>query len=282
MSSQDSTKNDSNQRVGLFEPTAKDKAKRDKRLNSATGIPSWWGYPIFRFLVVNVVGKLLMKSQLHDQHRLPQSNAKYCPPFYRRSTKKQISPHAYVIAPNHTNELDIALVGKIKRPMTWLCKPFFVAHPIAAFINQRVGAVPMLRSKDEPWKIAIAYNRKEAMAKIQKSLSKGIPAVVYPQGERQDKGEVNNVYLGAAIIAIRANVPLVPFAIYGLAKDDDKWKTRLLKRVQARGIVMSPLYPADYPDEVDGKSRAEAMMEDWQKSITEGRVLGKYYLKLSQ
>ncbi len=254
-----------------IKPDVSSEAKRLRRLRSATGIPAPNGYRVFRALVM-LVGRCLLKGQMYGLENLPQPRANYRPAWYRRSSDARISHFGYVLAPNHTDERDIPMTAwRIKRPMTWLCKPWFVKHPLAAAINQRVGAVPVMRKKDldRPAYRAVAYEPREALEVVSQAVIRGIPAVIYPQGERRPDGRIDDSFLGAAIVAFNANRPIVPVGIYGTGKTDDVRKTRILHRRYAVAVIGHPIYPDDFAPVSPSEERAaqQAMMQYWQSEV---------------
>lgn len=264
--------------------------EQDKRrlrgLRTANGIGSWFGYKLFRGTVV-LASKLMMQGQLLYPERLPQPSPDYYPPFYMHYRKERVSKHAFVVAPNHSHMLDIALTGFIRRPMAWPSKPAFVKWRILKLINQRVGCVPFMRDTDwaeHPEYAQITYTKEELKDVMHEALLLGQPVVLYPQGTRRDDANFEDAKLGAVYAAIRANVPLVPLAIYGVGKADAHYRTRFLRRYRAIAVVMDPIYPHEYWH-LDGEREiAPAMFRAWQRAIESGRLeasghLVHYYAK---
>ena len=253
--------------------TPKQEARRRRGLKTANGVGSWFGYKLFRGAVV-LASKLMMQGQLWNAERLPQPSPDYYPPFYMHYRNERVSKHAFVVAPNHSHMLDIALTGFIRRPMAWPSKPAFVKWRILKLINQRVGCVPFMRDTDwekHPEYAEITYTKDELKAVMNTALLRGQPVVLYPQGTRRDDANFEDAKLGAVYAAIRANVPLVPLAIYGVGKADEHFKTRFLKRYRAIAVVMDPIYPHEYWRLGGERDVAPAMFEAWQRAIEQGR-----------
>lgn len=256
--------------------TPEQDARRRRGLRTANGIGNWFGYKLFRGAVV-ILGRLMMQGQIFHLERLPQPSPNYYPPFYRRYSKKPVSDSAFVVAPNHSHMLDIALTGFIRRPMAWPSKPAFVKWPILKLINQRMGCVPFMRDADwlkHPEYALISYTKEEFKDVMHEDLVLGQPVVLYPQGTRKDDANFEESQMGAMYAAIRANVPLVPLAIYGLTKTDSKFRTRFLKRYRAVAIVMGPIHPSTYQYLEDDRAIARAMFDAWKLAIQEGRRKG--------
>lgn len=253
--------------------TPEEDAKRLRGLKTATGVGNWFGYRVFRALVL-LASKPFLKGRIIGLKVLPQPSPRYYPPYYSRFKDLHVSRSAFVIAPNHSHVLDIPLTGMIRRPMAWPSKPAFVKWWILKQINQRVGCVPFMRDVDwikNPEYALITYTKDEVKNVLHDALIRGQPVVLYPQGTRRDDDSLEEAKLGAAYAAIRADVPLVPLAIYGLTKGDAMGRTLILRRYRAVAVVMRPLYPRDYPFEMGERVRAQAMFDDWKRSIEEGR-----------
>ena len=124
--------------------TPEEDAKRLRGLKTANGIGNWFGYKLFRGLVV-LVSKPFLKGRIVGLDNLPQPSPKYYPKFYLRFEDSVVSDSAFVIAPNHSHLLDIPLTGMIRRPMAWPSEPSFVKWWILKQFNHRVGWVPFMR-----------------------------------------------------------------------------------------------------------------------------------------
>lgn len=245
--------------------------RRLRGLRSATGIGPWFGYRVFRWVVL-LAAMSRLKGKIVGLELLPQPSANYYPPRYRRGVDTAVSDYSFVVAPNHQHVLDIPLTGLIPRPMMWPSKPDFVRWWWLKRLNQRMGCVPFMRDVDwlkHPNYQGIAFTKDEMREVLHRALLCGQPAVVYPQGTRRHDDDLSEAKLGAMYAAIRAGVPLVPLAIYGVGKADVDRRTALLRRRYAVAQVMPPLDPADYTG--NDKVRARAMLQAWQQAIELGR-----------
>ncbi len=253
--------------------------KRLRRLRSATGVAYPTGYFFFR-ATIYWVARLFMKSKIYHQERLPQPRGiKYRPPWYRRNGSKPIGQSkGYIIAANHGQLWDIALVGLFKRGLVWICKPYFCAHPLAAMINQRMGAVPVFRpsidgdttrnsiKKAKKLKMA-SYSSSETYIIAVDALNRGVPVEMFPEGTRLSSASIDRSKHGAAKIARLSGCSILPLAIVGLSKGDPKIRTKLMRRRVVIGLVGHAISPASFSHLGDIYAIESAMMEAWQASI---------------
>lgn len=253
--------------------TPEEDAKRLAGLRSANGVGPWFGHRVFRRLIL-LVAATRMKGEIHGLDQLPQPAPTYYPPRYRRKGDSKISDFPFVVAPNHQHVLDIPLTGFIPRPMAWPSKPDFVRWTWLKWLNQPQGCIPFMRDVDwvkHPEYQKFTYTKGEMKDVVHRALRRGQPVVLYPQGTRRDDDDLSDAKLGAMYAALRANVPLVPLAIYGVGKTDEHRHTRLLRRSCAIAVVMEPIFPRDYMG--GDRMVAHAMQRDWQLAIEKGREL---------
>ena len=79
-------------------------------------------------------------------------------------------------------------------------------------------------------------------------VERGEPLVLFPEGTRRFGPTIENLFDGAAYVATRARVPLVPVGIGGSERAMQKGK-RLPRPVKIHIVVGEPLHPpsADGP-----------------------------------
>jgi 1-acyl-sn-glycerol-3-phosphate acyltransferase len=71
-------------------------------------------------------------------------------------------------------------------------------------------------------------------------LEGGEPLVVYPEGQRRSGPIVEEIYDGAAYIALRAGVPIVPIGIGGSERAMPKGK-KFLYPVKVHAVIGAPI-----------------------------------------
>jgi len=108
-----------------------------------------------------------------------------------------------LLCSNHVTMLDMFFIGyRIKRWVYWMAKEELFKIPIVSFVISKCwSAFPIKRGKADVDSIKTALEH----------LRKGHIVGIFPQGTRSGKGAKP----GAALIALKADVPLIPVFIEG-------------------------------------------------------------------
>lgn len=111
---------------------------------------------------------------------------------------------ALVVVANHGSHLDPPLLGHaLGRPVAFMAKAELFRVPLLGAIIRACGAYPVERGAGDREAIRTATDR----------LLQGWATGVFLDGTRQRNGRVNQPQAGAALLAARAGVPLLPVAI---------------------------------------------------------------------
>ncbi len=130
-----------------------------------------------------------------------------------------------IVAPNHLSNYDPPLVGcALTRHINFMAKEELFKNPIAARLITWLGAFPVRRGNVD--KVAIRH----AMQLLKNGLVLGI----FPEGSRQVPGKLGDFHDGAASLAIRMKVPIVPAAIIG---------SEHMERGKVAILFDKPIYP---------------------------------------
>ncbi len=115
-------------------------------------------------------------------------------------------PHVFVA--NHSSALDIpVLYTSIPRQFRIVAKEELFKYPFMGWHLRRSGQVPIAPGA----KLASMRSLLRAVP----GLQAGMPLVVFPEGGRSADGRIQPFMSGAAYIAIKAQVDIVPMAIVG-------------------------------------------------------------------
>ena len=122
--------------------------------------------------------------------------------------RDRIPAGACLFVANHTSSADApAVVGAIPRRVAILLKESLFKWPIAGQAFTLAGFIPVKRSETES---AIA-----SVEKATQSMRAGQSFLIYPEGTRSPDGRLQTFKKGAAVMAIKAKVPIVPVACSG-------------------------------------------------------------------
>ena len=116
---------------------------------------------------------------------------------------------AAVYAPNHTSFMDIpVLFAALPFQFRILARKQLWQWPFIGWYLERSGQMPI--DTENP------HATLTSLGGAVKALRAGMPLVLFPEGGRTKTGELKPFLAGAAYLAIRAQVPLVPIALKGV------------------------------------------------------------------
>lgn len=110
-----------------------------------------------------------------------------------------------IVAANHLNLFDVfPLQFALPRPLFFMGKAELF-HPALDPLFRRMGGFPVYRGESDQWAIEHAH----------KVLDQGQVLGIFPEGTRSQGKGLRTAKTGAARLALTANCPVVPAAIYG-------------------------------------------------------------------
>ena len=154
-----------------------------------TGEPSrgtrFW-YAVVRGLIL-LVAKLLGRIQVIGAEKIPATGA-------------------FVLAPVHRSNVDFALTSVItRRPMRFMGKDsIWKVRALGRFVSM-LGAFPVHRGQAD----------RDALKASSEIVAGGSPLVLFPEGTRMSGPVVQELFDGAAYVAAKAGIPIVPVGIGG-------------------------------------------------------------------
>ncbi|MGB3493741.1 MAG: lysophospholipid acyltransferase family protein [Elainellaceae cyanobacterium] len=113
---------------------------------------------------------------------------------------------ALVIVSNHASYFDPPIVSNcVRRPVSYMAKEELFNVPGLKQAIELYGAYPVKRGQGDRSAIRAALQQLDA----------GWCVGVFLQGTRTDDGRITSPKLGAALIAAKAQVPLLPVSLWG-------------------------------------------------------------------
>jgi len=141
------------------------------------------------------------------------------------------SSGAFILAPVHRSNIDTIISGTIlKRRVRFMGKDSLWKTRAGGWLVTALGAFPVSRGTAD----------REALQRCVEILEGGEPLVVYPEGQRRSGPLVEDIYDGAAYIALRAGVPIVPIGIGGSERAMPKGK-RFIYPVKVHAVIGPPI-----------------------------------------
>lgn len=121
---------------------------------------------------------------------------------------ERLGQGAAVYASNHLSYYDTpVLYAKLPFQFRILAKAPLWKVPFIGWYLQRSGQVPIDQSSSRAGVVSLARGAK--------TLASGMPMVIFPEGGRAFNGELQGMAAGAAWMAIKAQVPVVPLTLVG-------------------------------------------------------------------
>ncbi|MDR1651914.1 MAG: 1-acyl-sn-glycerol-3-phosphate acyltransferase [Synergistaceae bacterium] len=162
---------------------------------------------------------------------------------------------AMIVASNHASYIDPPLIGGVfPGRLRYLAKESLFRAPILGFFIRILGAVPVTREDSQ--KAGVVMKMLLGFLKNHESV------LLFPEGSRTPDGRIKPLEAGAAFLAVRAGVPLLPVYVGGSFRS---WpRGQALPRPSKLTVTVSPPI---YPDE--GIENEKARRASLQKALEE-------------
>lgn len=144
-------------------------------------------YHLFKWSVVSPVLHVYLKGRVYGADNVPKDGP-------------------LVVVSNHASDFDPPILSScVQRPVAYMAKEELFQIPVLKQAIALYGAYPVKRGSADRSAIRAALG----------SLSQGWAAGVFITGTRTPDGRVTDPKLGAALIAAKANAPLLPVSLWG-------------------------------------------------------------------
>ncbi len=137
----------------------------------------------------------------------------------------------FILAPVHRSNLDTLIVAVVtKRRLRYMGKDSLWKARWIAWLLSALGGFPVTRGTAD----------REALIRCMEVLRGGEPLVIFPEGERKSGPVVQPLFEGAAFLAARCQVPIVPVGIGGSERAMPKGSKMIYPR-RVHVIIGPPL-----------------------------------------
>jgi 1-acyl-sn-glycerol-3-phosphate acyltransferase len=156
-------------------------------------------------------------------------------------------PHsgAYVIAPVHRSYVDTPITACVStRRIRFMGKAELWKYRSVGWLIATLGAFPVHRGQAD----------REALSRCVEILEAGEPLTLFPEGERKDGPLIHPLFDGAAYVAARARVPIVPIGIGGSARVMPR-HAKFIRPAKVCVVIGEPIWVID-PADTDAMTSA--------------------------
>lgn len=161
-----------------------------------------------------------------------------------------------LIIGNHLSIGDPPLVAtKIKLKAVIMAKEELFEHPWSRFWVKNFGAFPVRRDGID----------RQALKEAESWLKKGVSLIMFPEGKRSPDATMQPALPGAALIAARLGIPILPVAITGTEALNNP-RHCLLHRTKVLVTIGKPFNPPALPGRIT-KAQRNALIHDMMKEI---------------
>ena len=141
----------------------------------------------FAHAIVLTPFKAIFRVRVHGRERVPRTGA-------------------YIVAPSHRSLMDIFFTAYITtRRIRFMAKQELFEKRFLAWLFTAGGGFPVERGTAD----------RAALRAAQHALESGEPVAIFPEGTRGHGPEIGELFDGAAYLAARLRIPVVPVAIGG-------------------------------------------------------------------
>jgi 1-acyl-sn-glycerol-3-phosphate acyltransferase len=151
---------------------------------------------------------------------------------------------AYIVAPTHRSGFDVPFAAYItKRTVRFLAKEELFGNWFSDRLFTALGAIEVERGAAD----------RGALRALEAALREGSPVALFPEGTRGSGREIGPLFDGAAYLAVKLGVPIVPVGVGGSEQILAKGK-KLPRLHRVAVVVGKPLMPP----EREGRARRTA------------------------
>jgi 1-acyl-sn-glycerol-3-phosphate acyltransferase len=173
--------------------------------------------------------------------------------FFRHRTRSPfpLPQGGAIIAPNHTSFLDPLLISiSLPEKVVFFARASLFKGPLGAILRS-VNTYPIKRGKGDLG----------AIKQILAFLKEGKKVVLFPEGTRSPDGHLLPLQPGVALLAIKAQVPLIPIRIDGSFEAYPKHRKLPNPLKKTSCTLLKPLTSQSYPSQ-------QALLNALEKALT--------------
>jgi len=149
-----------------------------------------------------------------------------------RGREKLPAEGGYVLAPSHRSMMDIPFAAWLsRRPLRYMGKASLFRIPVVGPLFRKLGGFEVARDGTD----------RKALRDAIAMLQAGEVLLVYPEGTRQHGPKISSLQPGAAYLALRAGVPILPVGVAGTEEILREHGGKLLRFRRVAMVVGDPV-----------------------------------------
>jgi 1-acyl-sn-glycerol-3-phosphate acyltransferase len=147
-------------------------------------------YNLINWAVVSPLLYLYFRGRIYGADKIPKTGS-------------------YLLVSNHASDCDPPIVAvSVRRPVAFMAKEELFQVPILKQIITLCGAYPVNRASPD----------RSVIRNAMSSIENGWLAGIFLDGTRTIDGRIHNPKQGAALIAAKMQIPLIPVSVWGTEK----------------------------------------------------------------
>jgi 1-acyl-sn-glycerol-3-phosphate acyltransferase len=144
-------------------------------------------YHLFKWSVVSPVFHAYFRGRIYGIQNVPRQGK-------------------LIVVANHASDFDPPIISNcVGRPVAYMAKEELFRVPVLSQAIQLYGAYPVKRGSAD----------RSAIREAMKQLDQGWAVGIFLEGTRTPDGRISSPKLGAALIAAKAQAPLLPVSLWG-------------------------------------------------------------------
>jgi 1-acyl-sn-glycerol-3-phosphate acyltransferase len=165
--------------------------------------------------------------------------------------KEKLPPNGgFVLAPSHRSMMDIPFAAVVtNRRIRFMGKQSLFSLPLIGAIFTWLGGFPVARDGTD----------RKAVRDSVEMLRAGEVLCVFPEGTRQNGSKIQPLQPGAAYLALRAGVPIIPIGMAGTEEILRATKTPVPRFGRVVLVVGEPIMPEALAGSLVPRDRVDAL-----------------------